>query len=152
MTKLLNRMNRLKSKKKAGFTLIELIIVIAIIAILAAILIPTMTKIVSNSKQKVKDDNARSIYSVACNAYTSTAMDGTVAAGTITITNGVASDTSKDASKPSLGDSIASNMGNNYSKAAVVTVTVGDSGITQIQYANDSSDKTPGEYPKTETK
>lgn len=51
-----------QTKKKKGFTLIELIIVIAIIAILAAIAIPNFLSIQRKSKVKADVATAKSIY------------------------------------------------------------------------------------------
>ena len=49
-------------KKKAGFTLIELIVVIAILAVLAIIITPRILGFVGNAKQSALESNARMLY------------------------------------------------------------------------------------------
>ena len=56
-------------KKKLGFTITELVIVIAVIAILAAVLIPTFSEVVKNSK-KSHDDQYVKEMNVTLNAQT----------------------------------------------------------------------------------
>ncbi len=70
-----NKLRNRKSNKK-GFTLIELIIVIAILGILAAILVPSMLNIVSNSKAAVAKANCRTVYSAAQSTYVSLSVNG----------------------------------------------------------------------------
>jgi len=63
--KKLRRKLMIKSLRKKGFTIVELVIVIAVIAILAAILIPTFTSVVSNaeaSKIQAELKNAKTQY------------------------------------------------------------------------------------------
>ena len=45
-------------RKTYGFTLVEIIIVIAVIAILAAVLVPTFSKIIGNTQDRVDKTNA----------------------------------------------------------------------------------------------
>ena len=52
----------MKSTKKRGFTIVELVIVIAVIAILAAVLIPTFTNVVTKAKKSAAMQNARSAW------------------------------------------------------------------------------------------
>ena len=40
-----------KNKRNSAFTLVELVIVIAVIAVLSAILVPTFSGIINNSKK-----------------------------------------------------------------------------------------------------
>lgn len=60
--------NRLRKKKRKGFTLIELIIVIAIIAILAALLLPKLGVVKENSNKTADISNAREIAEAALEA------------------------------------------------------------------------------------
>lgn len=53
----------MKENKKKGFTIVELVIVIAVIGILSAVLIPTFSSLISNSKETAKQ-------SILNNAYT----------------------------------------------------------------------------------
>ncbi len=46
-------------KNKKGFTIVELVIVIAVIGILAAVLIPTFTNVVENSRKTAVQEEAR---------------------------------------------------------------------------------------------
>ena len=52
----------MKKMNKKGFTIVELSIVIAVIAILSAVLIPTFTSIVKNSKNSAAIQDAQNAY------------------------------------------------------------------------------------------
>ena len=52
-------MNKLKKRKKPGFTLIEMVVVIAIVVIVAAIAIPQALKAVNKAKASTDIANAR---------------------------------------------------------------------------------------------
>ncbi|MEG0371126.1 MAG: prepilin-type N-terminal cleavage/methylation domain-containing protein [Clostridium sp.] len=52
-------MNKLKKRKKGGFTLIEMVVVIAIVVIIAAIAIPQALKAINKSKASTDIANAR---------------------------------------------------------------------------------------------
>lgn len=52
-------MNKIKSRKKSGFTLIEMVVVIAIVVIIAAIAIPQALKAINKSKAATDVANAR---------------------------------------------------------------------------------------------
>lgn len=71
-----------KLRKKAGFTLAELLIVVAIIAVLVAIAIPVFTSQLEKSRESTDIANVRSAYAEVVTAYLT---EGDSAA-TITVT------------------------------------------------------------------
>ncbi len=76
-----------KNKKNKGFTLVELIIVIAIIAILGIILAPQYIKYVDKSRWSTDQNNAKTLLKEVQTAVVDVQEgDGTVSAGTITLT------------------------------------------------------------------
>ena len=54
----------MKKLNKKGFTIVELVIVIAVIAILAAVLIPTFSNVISNSKDSKAVSEVKAAYEV----------------------------------------------------------------------------------------
>lgn len=52
----------MKNQNKQGFTLIELLVVIAVIAILAAILVPAVTKVITDAKWTEMKSNGKNLY------------------------------------------------------------------------------------------
>jgi type IV pilus assembly protein PilA len=67
MKKLFLKLKKGKKNEK-GFTLVELIIVIAIIAVLAAILVPSLTATLSDSKNKARMASAKELFTAASTA------------------------------------------------------------------------------------
>ena len=72
--------NLIKSKKKKGFTLIEMVAVVAIIGILAAILVPKITGYMKEAKKTGVIDQARKI----TQAYETAEMKGKLKATDMT--------------------------------------------------------------------
>ena len=52
----------MKTHRKKGFTIVELVIVIAVIAILAAVLIPTFTGVINSAKESKALQAARNLW------------------------------------------------------------------------------------------
>jgi len=52
----------MKKQNEQGFTLIELLVVIAVIAILAAILVPAVTKVITDAKWTEMKSNGKNLY------------------------------------------------------------------------------------------
>ena len=52
----------MKTHRKKGFTIVELVIVIAVIAILAAVLIPTFTGVIQSARKSSAQSQARNLW------------------------------------------------------------------------------------------
>ena len=74
-------MRKMLQKKKAGFTLIELMIVVAILGILAAIAIPAFVGYIRRSKTAEATSNVNNLFKAAASYYTKEwASDRTITA------------------------------------------------------------------------
>lgn len=68
-------MTRLLAKKKAGFTLLELMIVVAILGILAAVAIPAFMTYIRRSKTGEATTNVEKIFTAAATYYAKQVVD-----------------------------------------------------------------------------
>lgn len=69
-------LNKLRNRKKKGFTLIELIVVLVIMVILAAAAIPTILGYVENSRKAAYLSNMRAVYTATQSAITEALANG----------------------------------------------------------------------------
>lgn len=69
-------LNKLRNRKKKGFTLIELIVVLVIMVILAAAAIPTILGYVENSRKAAYLSNMRAVYTATQTAITEALANG----------------------------------------------------------------------------
>ena len=89
-----------QTKKKKGFTLIELIIVIAIIAILAAIAIPNFLSIQRKARVKADIASAKTIYDATSALIAEGKIVPTSSKVTFTLDNGKVTPNPEDAGEP----------------------------------------------------
>lgn len=134
MNNLLSKKRNELTRKKKGFTLIELIIVIAIIAILAAIAIPKFGAAKHNADVATDQANAKIIATAVSQAVAEDISDVYNSSGTV--------DTSKITNYidggvipvPRAGGSFTVS----YSDASGVTVSAGGAQVYPIQSSNSS--------------
>ena len=69
-------LNKLRNRKKKGFTLIELIVVLVIMVILAAAAIPTILGYIENSRKAAYLSNMRTVYTSTQTAITEALANG----------------------------------------------------------------------------
>jgi type IV pilus assembly protein PilA len=127
-------MNNLEKKSnKRAFTLIELIVVIAILGVLAAILVPTMTNLITEARTQTAVANARTVYSIAsAEAAFATASGSPITPGTY--------DSAEDGTFYTDVTTQAGEFDGTF------TIVVGsDNTITSVTY--DAGDEIEGVYP-----
>lgn len=141
----------MKTTKKKGFTLIELIVVIAIIGVLAAILVPTMLGYVKKSKISSANSSASSVYKAINSALTELDEEGVDVGGLWILTwDGKVWATSTDDIKANIGtdkrfDAKVSNFFEDIKKLKVAKAAIKGGSCVGLSVQSDST--YTGTYP-----
>lgn len=139
-------LNKLRNRKKKGFTLIELIVVLVIMVILAAAAIPTILGYVENSRKAAYLSNMRAVYTATQTAITEALANGQTITDVTTKISTSGNTTIADRVKELTGI-VVYNTSTSTDKDTYI-VTIKDNKVTEIKayYQNGKfTTLTPGE-------